>query len=736
MTLRCRTWMRGPWSTAIPIAVVTVVFSLAATAAETTKTKPSLQSAVESLAWIPDDAAVYGAVLRGRERFDAVAGSRAWAKLWAMPSVQSLWEMYQSGADEPGSPMGKVHMALADPQIQDLLALLADMFSDEAFVYGDEDTVSFLHLMQRINSAMSYGPAMVQLDDEELTESEAQMMVLTAALDDNLDALKLPGVLAGFKLRDPSRAMINLGKLEMIVGILLKQMPQYADSFRRTKIGGYEYLVLTLKGDMVPWESLPLDQLRAVEVDEGSVDRIVEKLQEETLTLAIGLRGDFLITAIGSSTEVLERLGDGEPLADRPELAPLARFADRRITSIGYVSEAMAEVANDSARNIDDLLEFATEWLPEAELDEADEDALRDDAEALAEDVKHMLPEPGAGASIGFLTDQGIESYAYQWGVSSRLDSSSPLGLLRHVGGSPVLAAVSRSNMNVEDYDRAARWVGVGYGYFKKYGLLRMEQAKREKFERYAEWAVPMIQRAHQTTRELFLPALDGQCGMVVDARLTSKQILDTMPAMDKPMPMPEPAIVLGVSDARQMREALAAYGSIIAEALAAAGQDHSDAAMLVGIEPQSVTSPLGELFVFTPPESCPVDKQVTPTVGLGEHVCVFAATQSHAERLLKPTPLSIGGVLAETDRPLAMAVCFDWTSLLAAARPWSDIAVDRILADQMSPDEAKTSAPSIKEQVRTVLDVLGAIRSITSETYAEDDATVTHTLIEIHDIK
>ena len=61
-----------------------------------------------------------------------------------------------------------------------------------------------------------------------------------------------------------------------------------------------------------------------------------------TLVVAVGLRGDYLLVSIGSSTDVLARLGQGKHLAERPELAPLQKFAGNRLTGVDYLSQAMS----------------------------------------------------------------------------------------------------------------------------------------------------------------------------------------------------------------------------------------------------------------------------------------------------------------------------------------------------------------------------------------------------------
>ena len=82
--------------------------------------------------------------------------------------------------------------------------------------------------------------------------------------------------------------------------------------------------------------------------------------------------------------------------------------------------------------------------------------------------------EPGASASFSFLTPRGYESYSYNWTQNKTLDDSKRLTLLDHVGGNPVLAAVSRSKYSPQQYDMLVKWLVKGYGYFEQFGLAHM----------------------------------------------------------------------------------------------------------------------------------------------------------------------------------------------------------------------------------------------------------------------
>ncbi|MBN2023650.1 MAG: hypothetical protein JW809_12765 [Pirellulales bacterium] len=725
-----QTWTRSARRTwlATIAAVLAFVSLVCPAAAATTGT---------SLDWTPDDAALYSSMLRCAEQMKIIAASRAWKNIQAMPAVKMAWEAYEKQSAEPGNPAAQVKMALSDPQVRDALMLLADMFSEEVFVYADADTVGAFDLLQQMNTAISFGPLVVAASgDSDLEEEQVQAMLAIGVLSENLDKVKVPGMVMGFRLTDTNRAVLNLGKIEMVGGIVLAQVPTLAGSMKRTKVGEHEYVVLTLRGDMIPWDMLPLDEVRELEPEEGCVDKLVEKIKKETLVVALGLRGDYLLMAIGSSTDVIARLGQGTPLIERPELKPVVELAEKRLAGVDYVSAPLNDVLNNSQRQIDDLVEVVGQIVPNLDIDESAQARIRKDAEALAADLKRLMPTRGALVNVSFLTDAGMETYMYNYGTRPDLDATQPLGLLAHVGGTPLLAVIARQKGSVEDYDVLVKWLKVGYGYFEKYGLPEMDDAEREKFEDLAAAAGPILERLDQANRELLIPALDGQFGFVVDGQLKSKQFLTTLPATEEAMPMAEPAFVLGLRDTERMRQALVEYWEILQDALDAAADVEPDLAELVLPDPTPIETSEGMLYAFVPPAECPVDKQIAPNVGVGKEVCVFSMSQAHTRRLLKSTPFAAAGALDEVERPMAVAVALDWAGLVKAASPWIDLATGEIVRDQMSSEAAEAQLPGIREQVHTVLDALATLRRVTSETVEKDGVIVTHVMVEIKDVE
>src|SRR5262249_52556616 len=142
--------------------------------------------------------------------------------------------------------------------------------------------------------------------------------------------------------------------------------------------------------------------------------------------------------------------------------------------------------------------------------------------------------------------------------------------LLDHVGGSPLLAVVGRAHYSPETYQTVVKWIKKGHQYFEELALPKLPADQKEHYEQVARVIKPLLHRLDQTTGTLLLPSLsDGQTAFGTDGKMTSKQWHPALPPSEKPLPMLEPALVLGVSDAAKLRKAAAEYQSILNDLMA-----------------------------------------------------------------------------------------------------------------------------------------------------------------------
>jgi hypothetical protein len=703
-----------------------------------------------SLKLIPADAAFYTSSLRNREQFEMFLQSNAFAKLKALPITQMGLQMFQMQAANPESEVSQALQVLKNPEVKKVVDLAADMFSNEVFLYGDESCVDFLDLLMEVNSTTSYGPLMLkaQGDNEELRPEQLQAKAVLSVVLENIEVVAVPNMLMGFKLDRPAAANEALIKLEMFLNMGLSMAPpQFQGCLKRETIAGHEYLVLRLNGKMIPWDGSEKEELGKLGIDEEDATSLIDHVKEMNLVIAFGVRENYLLASIGSSAECVEKLGVGDKLESLQPFNALAKFADRKLTSVSYVSAELMQVVGSQGRVLDQLYSALEAFISRADLGEEKTERILGDAQLFVEDVKAMFPQMGAELAFSFLGDQGVETYDYKWGEHPQIDGSKPLSLLEHVGGNPIFGIVSRGKVDVTDYEMITKWLSVGWKYFNEYAVPQMKDDEREKFAAYAKDLMPLVERLDKATRESMIPALaDGQSALVFDGKFESKQIQAQVPAWEKAMPFPELALVIGVSDAELLKKGLREYKAIVQEVLAVIEKNDHEAFQQLTSELRKKSAEAGSQFNLPEiavtegsgykiygvqlPTELGLDKSFIPNAGLSDHVAVLSLSVKHSERLLEKTPLTIGGVLAKTDRPLAAAVWFNWAGLLDTATPWIDFGLEQVDEAHLGGDRA-----SAVDQIHVLLEVLKCYRCLTVESYIEEDCLVTHSLLEIRDV-
>ena len=334
--------------------------------------------------------------------------------------------------------------------------------------------------------------------------------------------------------------------------------------------------------------------------------------------------------------------------------------------------------------------------------------------------------------SYSFLTDRGTEGYSYNW-MASNLDGSKPLTLLNHVGAAPILAAVARTKSDPGAYEKMEDIVSKLYQYGVEIGLPKVPAEQRAHVQLALEKLVPIIKKFSTTTKKYLVPGLaDGQIGFVIDGKLSVSRLHMSMPAFPKAMPLPELAILLGVSDAKAVKTAFSEYRAEVNELFAAIRQINRWRKSRF-LRPRAWKRRGHDLFVphFWSAWRGP------QIAGLrsGQQGSGFALSPDHVARLLGEQPLKVdGGPLADLMKPRAAATAFNFPAFIDVLGPWTEFGIEKAQeasAGQANPDMIKM----IKEQLKVVFDVLKVFRGSTSSTYIEGDAIVTHSESVVRDI-
>jgi hypothetical protein len=483
---------------------------------------------------------------------------------------------------------------------------------------------------------------------------------------------------------------------------------------------------------MIPWDQVPVDELKKQVGSSGDVDKLLAQLKKQTLAVTLGIRENYLIFALGPNTDAVAALGHGKRLVDRPEWKRLEWLAAKPITQLTYMSQEVRARLLANQANFEAIAEQVEKALPATQLKKDQQQRIAKDLHQFATDLKAYMPKLGAAVGLGFLTGNGTEAYGYQWDdYRGAVVADQPLGLLEHLGGNPILGLVVRGKSSPANYDLLVRWLGVAWRYVEDFGVPQMSEKDRTEFKKFVGEVRPLLRRIDEVNRTMLIPALaDGQFGLVVDAKLKSKQFLRNLPATEKPMPMVEPALVFGVSDPALLRKAAGEYARFVQGVLNAIDHVSPNPEDVLKLPAPKITKNAdGEVATYAFPKEWGVDAQIAPTFALSQKVAVVAFSSAEAQRLLKATPLAAGGVLADPKRPRAMALVCNWAALVDAATPWVEFGLEKAAASMGQQQEM------IAVQVRTVLDVLKVFRSATSERYVDGGVVVEHARAEYRDL-
>ena len=720
------------------LALAIAVFSLAPAASRADE--PHKYG--NSLDWAPADAAVYSSWLRNKEQLENIAHSKAWAKFTDLSSIRQVWQSMQVILSLPGGPLSAIQQALQQPENQQLLEMVGDLASNEIVFYGDVHAIELMQLGSRATNTARFNSMLAGnvpggADPSEQGQTVARDVLRMLAA--NSDKIETPTLVVGFKHSNAERVTAQLARLEKLITEAIESAPPLKGRFERRKVGSGEYLVLKLDGKMVPWDQIPIKQ---IEKTPGEFDKLVEKLKQLTLSISIGVRGDYLLVSIGPSTDHLANLGNGKLLVSRPEFQTLAKFAGDRLTSVHFASKEARVAENASEANLSGLLDAVRGVLPTSPIPKETQQRIDSDLARLTKSMQSATEHLGPTFSLSFLTPRGYESYSYDWSEVGATRGSKRLDLVEHVGGTPLVAVVARSKTSPEGYREFIAVVKLAHGYFEELALPQMQSDEQARYRQWMEFAKPLLHRLDAATDKMLLPGLaDGQSGFVLDAKLTSRQWFKGMPRSAAPLPMLEPALLFGVSDPDLVKKAFGEYRSVADAVLEKIKQTEPDAlpADFKLPEPQVRESKNGAIYSYPVSKELGLDPQLALNAGLGKHVAVLSIAPKHTGELLAATPFEADGPAGDSKRPLVSVAYLDWASIIEAATPWIDYSVQQHYNQRAAGDNGAGAADGMRStmtEVHTVLEVLQVLRTVSSATYVEDKATITHTETHYQDLK
>lgn len=284
---------------------------------------------------------------------------------------------------------------------------------------------------------------------------------------------------------------------------------------------------------------------------------------------------------------------------------------------------------------------------------------------------------------------------------------------------------MGRQKYKPENYQMLVKWLKVGHGYLFDMGIPGVVEplGYRALFQQFQ----PVLERLDRATGQLLLPALaDGQSGLVIDAKLSSKQWSPMMPPAEQPVPLPELAMLLGVSDAAKLKQAGAEYREAINQLSELIGKLNNQSLPSLP-PPQMAAVNGGEMFFYPLPPGL-VAQPLLPNFAVSNNVAVLTLSREHSERLLKSTPPADEFLRRHAGQPLSGAFALNMPATLDFLMAWLEYGI------HTSGGMPKQTREDQVRQIREVVNLFKVIRGYSSVTYFEGGAEVEHAEIVVQD--
>lgn len=664
-----------------------------------------------SLGLAPQDADLYMASYRCREQWEQFLQSKAVREIHQLDYVQKIVAKFKAQWESADGQLAQAKTVLKTPLAQDLIKLATEMASEEMFLFSDGKASQFLVGVNALN--------------EELVEAtgdgpEAIIEWFESLTREDLNQVPIPTFVLGFKFQDEDRALTLLDQLQAVVSLGLNSNPatvQFAEAFQRVEDGRGTRLVLNLNSSMLPW-----DVWEAGSDSKELIQHWEQLLEGRKAAITFGILDKYLILAVSEDAKQLTKFGkQGGSLAQHADLKPVMADQSKPLTGVAYVSDRFAE-AEYAAQYQNYFSKIYRQLAPSLALIAEDGEipefleALEGDLEWLDDEIDQLMPDFKGSLSYSYATKTGSEGWVFDRTESQWFDGSKRLDILDHVGSNPIMVSAMRRTPGTDWLALARKVMRKAKGYLEAY--LNSDELEEEDAEELAivmKKGWPLLNRFADVLEQKMAPATrDGQSAIVIAAgSLESKQWVKDMPPASTPLPLPEMAMVTGLSDKDLYVQGCAEIYSILDGVVDLVRELNPDA-IPDGYSiprPERKTSGGSEIFLYPIPEDCPVPKDMAPQVMVDARWAIASYSAKQSAELMKMGS-SMNAKLQYKDRNLAGASYVDLGAFFKFAKPWLRYAIEMDKGDINAPlSDASEEIPS--PTGKDVLDFIQALESL-----------------------
>ncbi len=585
----------------------------------------------------------------------------------SMPYVQKLQEQVLTQWDAGDGQVGQAKMWIRSPNVQNLLKLASEMFSDEAFVYGGADWSQSLRGMMRLQNemmqSMNRGP-------------EAFESYVNQLSSDDIADIQVPTTVIGFRIKDEENAKLQLDALEGIIRLAGSQIEQALPLLQRlvrTELDDGQTLAITLDASLIPVEELNGDERQAAEKAQAL-------LEGRSLAFAIGIRSGMLLIVFSEDADVINNIGtSSDSLLGLPELDVIESVDVSGLRSISYVSGEFMKSQWEA--NFDRYFSNVTSQFTMVMANEGDKipgvekwvSEIKEDAAWLDEKLAAITQDFGPMVSWSQAVEGGLEGFTHNWTKSSVWANAHPMAVLNHAGSDPLFYAAFKQQQNEVGDEMLDYIIEKAPSHIEKLiSVMETDPEEREVSLKVLERATPLVKKVLAIFRGKISDGLSANESMIAfDADWAIGQ-LPNLPPSEEPLPLPELAFACVVSDRALLIEGFTELYEVFDEVTEFVREMDSSAVPPGYTVPRPKQEEIGDAIRYSYDEiaqAVPVEG-LNPQVIISDEVLLFGYSDRQLASMVEAQELAVGPSWLE-NTPAAAVSYIDFASGFQQMRPW-----------------------------------------------------------------
>lgn len=643
-----------------------------------------------ALTLTPRDAAFFATSVNLGQAWDDFLTGNLVLRLRAVPIVQAWETELDRQWENPDPEFAQVKAALDNPNVRNLLQLLRDMGSEECFVYGSDEWCDM------IEGFVDFQTRLTQLAGE---DPEAVANFLNNLGRADVDRLRIPTTVFGFRLPDDQNARLQLDAFEGILRLAGGQLPDLQPllkNLRRTDLRDGQTLTLTLDTSLIPMHLLDGEGKQVAE-------KVIELLEGRRFSFSVGVKANILLLAFGEDGTVIDTFGEVPDSLLSHEVMTVLKEADHsRLRSINFASERWRQSQwnanfNQYFQRLSMQFTMAIEGAAD-EIEDVDQwkAEIQQDAVWMDERLSDFAPSLGDMLAWSRATQGGLEGWTYDWSENITFENASPLKVLQHAGtDSLLLLAFKQQQLAPAAQELIDHAIERAPSHLKRFIAAAEEDAEdREKILLVFDRSWRLFEEALEIFRDKIAPAIADESLLSMSGKWTTSEI-PGLPSAGEPLPLPELAVACTLVDREQFIEGCSELYGLLDQVVELVKDVDPNAIPESYQIPRPLEEKVGAATRYYYAElvdPVPLDG-FKPQLLVSDQALVLGYSDRQVTDMLESKELTTRPAWLTNDTPVAAVTYVDFAGMVSAARPWikygltfSDVPLDQPLATAPVP--------------------------------------------------